>query len=136
MHSYDKDEMTDHVREFAYISSVGETAYGERANVTIHVGCGSEGAYLSFFYQKTTIEMMYRIDASPPVKVTNFFDFDDWHSSTVHGQEGRELIEKLLHGSVLRVRRMGGPSALSETDHTFNVGENTLLVRKILQKCS
>ena len=134
-HELYEDPMTDHTRETAWISNTSRMfGGGGQTYAVAEIGCGNVGPFLSFDYGYKTEIASYRIDKNPPVEIQNFWNFDDVHTSAVTGDAARKGISDIIRGTTLVVRRQS-LSALTRSDHVFDITNGKVLIEEVLSKC-
>ncbi len=131
-YSYSKDAMTDHVREYVYITNTArELGGGKLVRTTIKIGC-PRLPFVSFISNSNTLEMLYRIDSQPPVNVTKGIlsdgDFSLYLVSAIVG----DVREQLINGSRLAIHRRTELTALTQTEHSFDIKHLTEALKSCL----
>jgi len=128
------DAIDDHTRTVSFMHNESNNVAGKSVYLMVEIGCGSQGAFVGFTYSERTKEVTYRIDKNPPVNVDKFFNFDDVHMSVIVGSQGLNLINGILAGNELIIRRKN-LSALTKSDHKIDISSQKENINRAISTC-
>ena len=128
------DPITDFKREYAQVIDEDETPYGQLIITQIDIGCGPEGLYISVNTTEETEQAIFRIDSNQPVESKRFVNFDGIHFGGPEGEQAKNLVDEILVGEKLVVRRQS-LSAATQTTHTFDISKNKRALSEAIQDC-